>query len=273
MDPLAPLNRQDPCWCGSGKTYRLCHRKMHSPRSQPGDAVQEDTGDSMWISPDISMRTSLLTEMLSAGTPIMAPSSTPQPKAVRYSELERLTAHAEHEGDALDPRTLGRLRVDALTELSNSPDNESAASDSQLEGVFRLAVLTLQTVNILMEKPKERTLLWNDELEADVFLSRTLLLADHVFVPDLLLDAASNEPTNRSLREAARSLLEHRNLLAAGLVIPVPNGVARAVHGDSVRKRTAEDLSRQEMWILSAVSSSLRVQPPGRSSSPQQKTI
>lgn len=247
MDPLAPLNRQDPCWCGSCKTYRLCHRKLHSPRSQPGDTVPDDAEDSIWISPGLAMKPSLLAEMLPAGTPIMAPSSAPEPKAVRYSELERLTAAAKHEGDALSPKTLGKLRVEALTELSNGPNNESAAPDSRLEGIFRLAVLTLQTVNSLMKNPTQRTLLWNDELEADVFLSRTLLLADHVFVPDLLLNAASTEPTNRSLCEAARRLLNHRNLLTAGLVIPVPNGVARAVHGDSVRERTAEDLSRQEI--------------------------
>ncbi|MDQ1059742.1 hypothetical protein QFZ23_003643 [Arthrobacter globiformis] len=177
----------------------------------------------------------------------MAPSTAPEPKAVRYSELERLTAHAKHDGEALSPHALGRLLVEALTELSNAPENDSAASDSQLEGILKLAVLTLQTVNSLTEKPSELTLLWNDELDADVFLSRTLLLADHVFVPDLLLSAASNEPTNRSLREAARKLLKHRNLLAAGLVIPIPNGVARAVHGDSVRERTAQDLSQQDI--------------------------
>lgn len=206
------------------------------------------------------MRTSLLTEMLSEGTPIMAPSSAPEPKQVHYSELERLAAYTKHEGEALEPGALGRLRVEALTEISRNPDNDSAASDSQLEGVFRLAVLTLQTVDSLTDKPADRTLLWNDQLEADVFLSRTLLLADHVFVPDLLLEAASNEPTSRSLAEAARKLLEHKNLLAAGVVIPVPNGVARAVRGNSVLERTAEDLSRQE--IVDFIRSQLILEGP-----------
>lgn len=247
MDPFSVLQRQDPCWCGSGKTYRLCHRKMQTPGSQPGDVLPEDTDDSIWISPSISMPRALSRMMAPRGTSITVPSNVPQPKAVQFSELDRLAAYATHEGKPLDPKELGRLRVEALTKLSKNSDNGMAVSDSQLEAVFMLAVATLHTVNALTERTPELTLLWNDQLEADVFLSRTLLLADHVFVPDLLLEAASREPTNRTLREAALSLLKHKNLLESGVVIPVPNGVVRAAQGKSVMDQTAGDLAQPEI--------------------------
>lgn len=177
----------------------------------------------------------------------MAPTTKPGPKAVQYSELDRLTAHTKPVGDPLSPAALGKLRVETLKELASCPENDSAAAGTHVESILTLAILTLQTVNSLTEKPNDRTFLWNDELEADVFLARTLLLADHVFVPDLLLNAASREPTNRSLREVAQALLKHKNLLTAGVVIPIPDGVTRAVQGRSVQERTAQDLSQKEV--------------------------
>lgn len=261
MDPLAPLNRQDPCWCGSGKTYRLCHRKLHTPRSQPGDPVPEDDNDTIWLSPSIRMNRSLLPGMMPAGgVPIMAPTTEPGPRAVRYSELERLAAHGRHEGSVKSPEALGKLRVEVLKELVKCPANDSSVSDAHVESVLGLAVMTMQTASSLTKKDEDRTVLWNEDLEADVFLSRTLLLADHVFVPDYLLKAVSEDPTNRSLKEAAQKLLRHKDLLTAGIVIPIPDGISRAVQGRSVHERTAQDLLRTE--IVEFVRSQLVLEGP-----------
>lgn len=207
------------------------------------------------------MARSLLPEMMPAGgVPIMAPTTEPGPRAVQYSELERLAAHTRQESPAKSPEALGKLRVEVLKELVNCPDNDSTVSDAHLESVLNLAVLTLQTTSGLTEKHKDRTFLWNEELEADIFLSRTLLLADHVFVPDYLLKAVSGNLTNRSLREAAQKLLKHKNLLAAGIVIPIPDGVSRAVQGRSVQERTAQDLQQTE--IVEFVRSQLVLEGP-----------
>jgi len=261
VDPLAPLNRQDPCWCGSGKTYRLCHRKLHTPRSQPGDPVPEDDNNTIWLSPSIRMDRSLLPKMMPAGgLPIMAPTTEPGPRTVQYSELERLAAHTRREGSTKSPEALGKLRVEVLKELVNCPDNDSSVSDAHVESILGLAVMTMQTASSLTEKHKDRTVLWNEELEADVFLSRTLLLADHVFVPDYLLKAVSEDATNRSLKEAAQKLLRHKNLLTAGIVIPIPDGVSRAVQGRSVQERTAQDLQQAE--IVDFVRSQLVLEGP-----------
>ena len=261
MDPLTPLNRQDPCWCGSGKTYRLCHRRLHSPRSQPGDPIPEDEHDSVWLSPTTRVARSLLPKMMPAGgVPLMAPTTEPGPRAVRYSELERLAAHTQKEGSAKSPEALGKLRVQVLKELATCPDNDSSVSNAHLDSILNLAVLTLQTASSLTERHRDRTLLWNEELEADIFLSRTLLLADHVLIPDYLLKAVSTDPTNRSLREAAQKHLKHKSLLEAGIVIPVPDGVSRAVQGRSVQERTAQDLQRNE--IVEFIRSQLVLEGP-----------
>lgn len=260
MDPLAPLNRQDPCWCGSGKTYRLCHRKLHTPRSQPGDPVPEDDENTFWLSPSIRMDRSLLPGMMPVGgVPIMAPTTEPGPRTVHYSELERLAAHSRHEGSARSPEALGKLRVEVLKEIVKCPDNDASVSDAHVESILGLAVMTMQTASSLTDN-KDRTVLWNEDLEADVFLSRTLLLADHVFVPDDLLKAVSDDPTNRSLKEAAQKLLRHKNLLTAGIVIPIPDGVSRAVQERSVQERTAQDLQRTE--IVEFVRSQLVLEGP-----------
>jgi SEC-C motif len=36
VDPLAPLGRNEECWCGSGAKYKRCHGD-HRPGSQPAD--------------------------------------------------------------------------------------------------------------------------------------------------------------------------------------------------------------------------------------------
>lgn len=207
------------------------------------------------------MNRSLLPEMMpDGGLPIMAPTTEPGPRTVRYSELERLAAHTRHDGSAKSPEALGKLRVEVLKELVNCPDNDSSVSNAHVESVLSLAVMTVQTVSSLTEKHKDRTVLWNEDLEADVFISRTLLLADHVLVPDYLLKAVSEDATNRSLKEAAKKLLRHKNLLTAGLVIPIPDGVSRAVQGRSVQERTAQDLQQAE--IVEFVRSQLVMEGP-----------
>ncbi|WP_418888473.1 SEC-C metal-binding domain-containing protein [Mycolicibacterium neoaurum] len=35
VDPLAPLGRNEVCWCGSGVKYKRCHGN-HRPGSQSG---------------------------------------------------------------------------------------------------------------------------------------------------------------------------------------------------------------------------------------------
>ncbi|MFK0042218.1 hypothetical protein ACIQTW_20480 [Paenarthrobacter sp. NPDC090517] len=190
----------------------------------------------------------------------MAPTAEPGPRSVHYSELDRLAAHGRHEGAVKSPEALGKLRVEVLKELVKCPDNDASVSDAHLESILALAVMTIQTASSLTKRKKDLTVLWNEDLEADVFLSRTLLLADHIFVPDSLLKAVSEDPTNRSLKEAAQKLLRHKSLLTAGIVIPIPDGVSRAVQGRSVQEQTAQDLHQTE--IVEFVRSQLVLEGP-----------
>jgi hypothetical protein len=44
MNPLEKFGPNEPCWCGSGRKYKVCHGN-HRPASQPGEAVPPDTAD------------------------------------------------------------------------------------------------------------------------------------------------------------------------------------------------------------------------------------
>ncbi|UXA15825.1 SEC-C domain-containing protein (plasmid) [Mycobacterium sp. SMC-8] len=54
MDPLAPLGRNEMCWCGSGVKYKRCHGN-HRPGSQPGAPLPPDLEGSVFLSPTVNM--------------------------------------------------------------------------------------------------------------------------------------------------------------------------------------------------------------------------
>ena len=54
VDPLAPLGRNEVCWCGSGVKYKRCHGN-HRPGSQPGAPLPPDLEGSVFASPTVNV--------------------------------------------------------------------------------------------------------------------------------------------------------------------------------------------------------------------------
>ncbi|MEV6891409.1 hypothetical protein [Kribbella sp. NPDC051137] len=80
-----------------------------------------------------------------------------------------------------------------------------------------------------------------------------MFLADHVLVPDKVFDCLARDRGADRLRSEAQRQLQYRELIEAGLVVPVPNNVAMALRGDAAYTLTAEDVNDPSLveWVKS----------------------
>ncbi|MFE7845889.1 hypothetical protein ACFUTX_11945 [Microbacterium sp. NPDC057407] len=129
-----------------------------------------------------------------------------------------------------------------------------------LEKIAEVAALSWQTVGALSTATPRPTIVYNEELPPAAFVQRTVLLADHVLVPDRLFGLLGGEPTRRRVREASLEELEHAALLASGHVIPIPAGAALAEAAAEADEVTASDLANQA--IVEFVQSQLVLEGP-----------
>ena len=260
-NPLAEFGRQDPCWCGSNRTYRMCHKRWTAPKSQPGAAVPPDSEDDLYLSPNLRLAKSAIPNLLpSGGAPIFLPMEELAPKPIAISELEGIIATAQATGTSVDPVELARHRADLLRELARLPPTDEALSDEKIERILSFGLMAYQSVGELAQATPKPTLLWNEELSPTQFLTKTLLLADHILVPDRLLADAVLTPTNRSIGDLARKELSDEELILSGRVIPVPNGVAMALGRTAVETLTRQDL--QDSRLLKFTRNQLVVEGP-----------
>lgn len=151
----------------------------------------------------------------------------------------------------LSPSDLGQLRVEVLSRLATLSIDDSEPSDDIKHGILLLAAQSIRTVSALAQTTPKPSMLWNQELDPARFLGRTLLLADHVVVPDQVFKALLGGPQNRSLQRAAETELKLDKLLSAGLVIPVPIGPAMALSGAASIELTNRDLEEASFvsWV------------------------
>lgn len=250
MDPLSTLGRNERCWCGSGLKYKNCHGD-HRPASQPGAPMPPDPDDGKYLSPMVTIANGAVTLDV-AGAPITMPADVPTSKAVGFTNWDaELVSHASTADPPLAPAALGRLRVEVMRQLAALPADDSDPSDAIKQGVFNLAAESLRTVSALAAAMPKPSVLWNEELDPAAFLGRTLLLADHVAMPDEVFQSLLRRASNRALRRAAEDQLSVSELLGAGLVLPVPIGVAMAVGGSAAVKLTDDDLKDQALvsWV------------------------
>ena len=252
MDPLAPLGRNETCWCGSGQKYKVCHGDKR-PASAPGAPMPPDSPGYRYVSPTVSVSTEALTGSMRAGVPITLPAPEPEPHAIPYTNWEEQLPNAVlHPSEPLAATALGRLRVEVLRRFSsNRQASDRLPTDSTLEAVYRLAAETIKSVDAISRSQPKPTILWNEELDVSSFMGRTLLLADHVLLSDDLFESMLRGADMGSIRRAAKAQLEYADLIASGLVIPVPSGVAKAHHGPAVQQLTAHDLAngRLTSWV------------------------
>lgn len=253
-DPTDPLGRRlakEPCWCGSGREYGACHGN-HEPGSAPGDPLPPDRSDALFISPRVSIARSALVGQPPGGIPITLPTGAPTSMPVRYTEWDIELAKAVRQSDgALNSIDLGRLRVDVLRMLASRPDSDDVLPDSVIRGAYELTAQTLRTVAALAGQQPRPTMLWNAELDIATFMGRTLLLADHILFPDTVFDALLRGARSSDVRRAASGQLGQAALIAAGVAVPVPEGVAMAARGQEVRALTDRDLAAPQLvpWV------------------------
>src|SRR4051794_25468862 len=90
MDPLAPIGRNETCWCGSELKYKYCHGDKRPP-SRPGAPVPADKPGSRFISPTVSADIEVLTTSMPMGTPITVPGPEPElePHSIPYTNWEQ----------------------------------------------------------------------------------------------------------------------------------------------------------------------------------------
>jgi hypothetical protein len=214
----------------------------------------------MYLSPTVALAKDALLTMLPGGTPITLPDG-PSPNAISYTNWESDLGAALTAGSgAMTPADLGGLRVEVLRRIATMQSTEDAPSADVTQAVYALAAETIRTVAQLSATQPRPAMLWNQELDVAQFLGRTLLLADHVLYPDRIFDAMRRAPTLRDLVRDAQSVLEHAELIAAGIAIPVPPGVAMAAQGPTAQQLTARDLRKPE--LVSWVRSQLLVEGP-----------
>lgn len=250
FDLLGTYGRNELCWCGSARKYKRCHGNDRPP-SAPGAPLPADPEGSLYLSPSTAVAIEALNSFLPGGTPITMPSLEPKPSAVTFSNWEEdlMTAHVDD--DALSPASLGALRIEVLRKLASLPETDDAPSDDVIAGVYELTAATVRTVAHLAGREPRLTILWNEELDPDHFLGRTLLLADHVLCPDGVFDELLRQGSQQNLNRAAQRQLEDAELLGAGVVIPVPPGVGTAASSRAILDSTADDLKNTELvaWV------------------------
>jgi len=196
----------------------------------------------------------------SGGAPIFGPSDKPRLSIVSASHLDLLVAHASKVDAPLNPSDLGRLRLSMLLELSRVPDNDSPLADSKIEALASYASVSYASASALAAMTPSRTLLWNVDLDPTAFMRRTLLVADHVLVPDLLFSHAAHRPTNARTRYLALAELEHAPLIEAGHVLVVPDRAAGLVAAETATELARTDLSNKRLF--SFVASQLVLEGP-----------
>lgn len=261
MDPLAPLGRQEQCWCGSQKTYRVCHKRWTRPQSQVGAPIPPDRDDVVFLSPKTSLARALIPNLMPpGGAPITMPSEEIAARPTAIAGLEWAIAHSRAEEDSLGPKELGELRSNLLYELSRLPDNDQALGNSKSEAIASASLLAWQTAGSLALAAPRPSLLWNEELDPTAFIRRTILLADHVLCPDKLLEVINDRPTNRRVRERAIAELAHDPLIRSGRVIAVPSGAALALGVEHSPSAVVEDLKNAR--LIDFVRSQLVIEGP-----------
>ncbi len=259
MDPLAPLGRNEMCWCGSGVKYKRCHGD-HRPASQPGAPLPPDRGGSVFLSSTVSMANDALT-IREGGAPLRIVETELAARAVEYTNWdEHLIEVAASAGPVLSPSDLGQLRVEVLSRLTSLSTDDSEPNDDVKHGILLLAAQSIRTVSALAQATPKPSMFWNQELDAAKFLGRTLLLADHVVMPDNVFASLQRTPRNKPLRKAAENELKLSKLLSAGLVIPVPVGPAMALSGAASAELTNRDL--KDASLVSWVRDQLIVEGP-----------
>lgn len=260
VNPLAPFVRQEPCWCGSSKTYRLCHKKWSQAQSPPGAPVPADNAEVIYLSPSVSMSKSLLPNLMPSGAPLTLPSETLTPEPPRLSGIEHSLADFDTEAAPLSPEDVGLHRVFLLDRLSHLPETEDQVPPEIVEGIIRTSLLAWQTAQSLALSQPRPSVLWNEEFDPLAFISKTILLSDYVLSPDKLVELVLKGATTHEVATLARSELRLRPLTETGHILMIPSGLGRFLSSGILQEMTRVDLENKA--LIDFVENQLVVEGP-----------
>jgi hypothetical protein len=263
LDPLRPFSRNEICWCGSGRKYKVCH--LIRNLTPPGAPLPPDPEDGVYISPN--------TVLSPADGTIRRPSHevtittqfpTPQaqPTGVTAVALELLGQVGNPQGLA----DLGRHRFALLDELGLisrdelrnglSDDQIRWAEDRLVEHFAGLTRDTNATLLALASSTTPRTILQGDSSPSRL-IGSTMFWADHYLVPDYSARVAADvdSATIEDWREALDWELLNRPLLESGFLIPVFDDLARAAVANRIDEIVERDLHDEAFvaWVESQV--------------------
>lgn len=264
-DPFAIFDRNDECWCQSGRKYKRCHG--WSTAHAPGAALPPDPADGLYVSPDVVVPRPVIDSMIAQlkGEPIHMPSPDPVQRAQRVPELTtRLAALAARRPSVSLPE-LGRLRFELLDQMGLSEKQTVASrlagfSADDIEalsyGVIDLAKSTLDRLLEQASGDEHEVILWAEPHDLIRLVGQTLLVADRYLARDPLMSALLRGAPARELGAPLGKLLELRPLVEAGLVVLVPDELGTVLTNDAVVAATERDLKRRELtdWVMGELS-------------------
>lgn len=264
-DLLGPYGRNDPCWCGSGKKYKVCHGT--GPRFPPGAPIEKESKEGeTWIAPDVALSRQAMDDMLAqmTGAPIFMPSDEMQQPPLQVSQFSARLAEVEALQPSLPFGVLGGQRFEVLDGLGlTDPKNLRARLetlsaddyDALVHATFSTARATLDRLLEQTNAAERPTALWGETSALPHLVRQTLFWADHYLVPDDLAQELIRRPGREhapKLARALESLVQLQPLIELGVVVPVPEEVLSVLTANEVVSRTEGDLEDDALraWLL-----------------------
>jgi hypothetical protein len=262
VEALAPFERNEPCWCGSGLNYKRCHGLDR--RSRPGDPVPPETEDGFWLAPHTKMaRTALDRALPEGGAPILVHGNRPTQRPLWVPPRAEDLATSTSMGSLDSLEVAGQRRFELLADYGL---DQASTVDAQLAALPDSAVddLSNELLNLAREvvvlvshvQRRDASLLWVDASSIPSIVGETMLWADHYAIEDGLLDQILQQRTRpEDLGNQIRRQLELRPLIEIGVVVPVPVDVATTLVRERIWQTTEVDLSNTALlrWLRTQV--------------------
>lgn len=250
MDPLAKCDRNDRCWCSTGKKYKHCHGAIR-PLTVPGQPITKaDDNGYVWVAQHTRVALDGI-HLPPSGVTVSLPTGRPEVRSLEATPAVKALLDIPAPDVTLTLPELGKHRFD-LYGHARFRSGHFGDRDALATGVSGISVAIVHALTALARRPQPRlTVLWNDDIDAARLLGQTLLWADHVCVPDRVFDAVVNDRADETLQKALAQQERLRPLIEAGVVVPVPQELGVATRAAATEQMTIRDLRRDELvaWV------------------------
>lgn len=264
-DPLSPFERNEKCWCGSGRKYKRCHGD-HDNAGVLGE-LPDDHDDVIYIAPRVAISRSAL-DQGRVEVPITVQTPTPQATPFVVGDAVAMLASLSFDGPSTPLPELGALRFAVMDSegLTNADAIRSGEQDQRIAEAFsdlaynatQIARLTIDSLAEARRREVPPVVLSADMNNPTSLIGQTMLWADHYLVADgLALTATPGSDDPASWRDPIAELIELRPLVESGLVVPAVHELALAVVSAEagVDALTAAELQSEEYvsWLVEQV--------------------